>query len=147
MSNMYILICMAFYRVTHVEMWFWDQTDWHGLCNDVQSALYMYLAPMTHWGRDKMAAVSQTMFSNTFSLMKIYEFRLKFHWSLFLRFQLTIFQHWFRYWLGAVQATSHYLKQWWLVYWRIYASLALNEITWGVVSILKCPLIGIGFPL
>ena len=25
-----------------------------------------------------------------------YEFRLKFHWSLFLRVQLTIFQHWFR---------------------------------------------------
>ena len=25
--------------------------------------------------------------------------------------------------------TSHYLKQWWLVYWRIYASLGLNELT------------------
>ena len=43
--------------------------------------------------------------------------------------QLTIFQHWFRWWLGAVQATSHYLNQWWLVYWRIYASLGLNELT------------------
>ena len=41
------------------------------------------------------------------------EFRLKFHWSLFLRVQLTIFQHWFRQWLGAEQATSHYLNQWW----------------------------------
>ena len=29
--------------------------------------------------------------------------------------------------LGAAQATSHYLKQWWLVYWRIYASVRLNE--------------------
>ena len=58
----------------------------------------------------------------------MFEFRLKFHWSLFLRFQLTIFQHWFRYWLGAVQATSHYVNQWWLVYWCIYASLGLNEI-------------------
>ena len=27
------------------------------------------------------------------------------------------------------QATSHYLNQWWLVYWRIYASLGLNELT------------------
>ena len=71
---------------------------------------------------------AQTMFSNTFSWMKMYEFRLKFHWSLFLRFQLTICQHWFRYWLGAVQATSHYLDQWWLVYWRIYASLGLSEL-------------------
>ena len=30
----------------------------------------------THWGWDKVAAISQTAFSNTFSLMKIYEFRL-----------------------------------------------------------------------
>ena len=41
---------------------------------------------------------------------------------------LTIFQHWFRYWLGAVQATSHYLNQWWLVYWSIYVSLGLSEL-------------------
>ena len=75
-----------------------------------------------------MDAISQTTFSNAFSWMKMFEFRLKFHWRLFLRFQITIFQHWFRYWLGAVQATSHYLNQWWLVYWRIYASLGLNEL-------------------
>ena len=25
-------------------------------------------------------------------------------------------------------ATSHYLNQWWLVYWRPYASLGLNEL-------------------
>ena len=59
------------------------------------------------------------------------EFRLKFHWSLFLRVELTIFQHWFRLWLGAAQAaqaTSHYLNQWWLAYWRICASLGLNEL-------------------
>ena len=85
----------------------------------------------THWGRDKMDAISQTTFSNAISWMKMFEFRLKFHWSLFLRFQLTIYQHWFRYWLGAVQATSHYLNQWWLIYWCIYASLGLNELTNG----------------
>ena len=77
----------------------------------------------------QMDAISQTTFSNAFSWMKMFEFRLKFHWSLFLRFQLTIFQHWFRYWLGAVQATSHYLNKWCLVYWRVYASLGLNELT------------------
>ena len=69
--------------------------------------------PLTHWGRDKMDTISQTILSNAFSWMKIFEFRLKFHWSLFLRVQLTIFQHLFRYWFGAVQATSHYLNQWW----------------------------------
>ena len=51
---------------------------------------------LTHWGQDKMAANFLTTFSNTFSWMKIYEFRLRFHWSLFPRVQLTIFQHWFR---------------------------------------------------
>ena len=45
----------------------------------------------THWGRDKMAAVFQTTFSNRFSWMKWYAFRLKFHWNLFVGVQLTIF--------------------------------------------------------
>ena len=84
---------------------------------------------LTHWGRDNMAAIFKTTFSDAFTWMKIYELRLIFHWALFLRFQLAIFQHWFRQWLGAGQATSHYLNQWWLVYWRIYASLGLNELT------------------
>ena len=52
-------------------------------------------ARLTHWGRDKMAAVSQTTRSNALSWMKILKFRLRFHRSLFLRVQLTIIQHWF----------------------------------------------------
>ena len=40
---------------------------------------------LTHWGRDRMAAASQTTLSNAFSWMKMLEFRLRFHWSLFLR--------------------------------------------------------------
>ena len=88
---------------------------------------------LTHWGREKTATVWQTMISNAFSWMKMYEFSLKFHWSLFLRFQSKIFQHWFTYWLGAVQATSHYLNQWWLVYWCIYTSLGLNELNMNVI--------------
>ena len=50
---------------------------------------------LTHWGRDIMDAISQTPFSNAFSWMKIFQLRLKFPWSLFLRFQSTIFQHCF----------------------------------------------------
>ena len=72
---------------------------------------------LTHWGRDKMDAISQTTSSSAFSWMKMYELRLKFHCSLFLRVQLTIF---------------HYLNQWWLVYWRIYASLSLNELKYSL---------------
>ena len=74
-----------------------------------------------------MDSISQT-FSRAFSWMKKFEFQSKFHWSLYLRVQLTIFLRWFRWWLDAVQATSHYLNQWWLVYRCIYALLSLKEL-------------------
>ena len=41
------------------------------------------------------------------------EFRFKFRWNLFPGLQLTINQHWFRQWVGAEYATSHYLNQCW----------------------------------
>ena len=44
----------------------------------------------------QMDAIWQTIFSSAFSWMKMFEFLLKFHWSLFLRVELTIFHHWFR---------------------------------------------------
>ena len=55
-----------------------------------------HLPILTHWGRDKMANIFQMIFSNAFSLMKMYKFWWRFHWCLFLRVQLTIFLHWFR---------------------------------------------------
>ena len=67
---------------------------------------------LTHRGRDKMAAISQTTYSIAF-LMKMYQVRLRFHWSLFIRIQLRIFQLWFRYSFGTEQATNHYLNQSW----------------------------------
>ena len=51
---------------------------------------------LTHWGRDKMAAIFQTTFTNAFSWMEMYNLRLSFHWSLFPGVQLTIFHRWFR---------------------------------------------------
>ena len=39
---------------------------------------------LTHRGRHKMVAISQTTFSNGFSWMKMYEIRLTFHSSLFV---------------------------------------------------------------
>ena len=98
-------------------------------CSDVTAN-----AGLTHWGWDKMAAVLQTTFSNAFCWMKMYEFRLKFHWSLFPSVQLTILHHWFRWWLGADQSISHYLNQWWLDYQCIYVSLGLNELS-GVATV------------
>ena len=86
---------------------------WNSVANDLLPKMFRDMFPvmlsmrrgccglvaihyLTHWGRDKMAAISQTTFSNAFSWMKMYEFRLKIHWSLFLKVQLTISQHWFR---------------------------------------------------
>ena len=116
---------------------------------------------ITHWGRDKMISIL-LIFSNAFPLMKIYEFRLKYHWSLLLKVQLIIIQHRFSQWLGTDKATSHYPNQWWLDYPRIYASLFLDELMgWpvlrslvlspvrllGVVRICSRPQIGLTFNL
>ena len=56
---------------------------------------FLEYSSLIHWGQNKIA-ISQVIFSNAHSWMKIYEFNLRFHWSLFLRFELTIFHHWFR---------------------------------------------------
>ena len=106
--------------------------DWRNLCdaNGTSEKPYAAFDPYLKisleciWhveAEAKMAANSLTTFSNEFSWMKIYEFLdQNFHWGLFPRVQLTICQHWFRWWLGADKVTNHYLDQWWLVYWRIY---------------------------
>ena len=88
-------------RFSPDKPWLWTRDSTVVIC---------YTTSLTHWGRDKMAAISQTTFSSAFSWMKTFEFWLRFHWSLFIRVQLTIFQYWFRQWLGADQATSHYLN-------------------------------------
>ena len=66
----------------------------HSFCDLMLPTFHM--RHLAHWGRDKMDAISQTKFSNAFSWMKMFEYRLKYHWNLCLRVQLTIFQHWFR---------------------------------------------------
>ena len=75
------------------------------LCGDTDS-IYYCLSKLslqeavrqllTHWGRDEIDAILQTTFSNAFSWIKMFEFRLKFNWNLFPRVQLTITHHWFR---------------------------------------------------
>ena len=122
------------FKIYNYLDWKLRKRFWNVPCYCYYSCQLMFtsaqsVTTLTHWGRNKMAAVSQTALSNAFSWMIILEFRLRFHWSLFLRVQLTIIQHWFRWWLGAGQATSHYLNQWRFVYWRIYASVGLNELS------------------
>ena len=53
-----------------------------GVCRATWFVVHMLL---THSGRDKMAAISQTSLSSAFSWIKMFEFRLEFHWGLFLR--------------------------------------------------------------
>ena len=92
------------------------------------SKLLDCIVSWTYRGRDKMAPIFQTTYSNSFSWRNIYDFRLRFPCSLLLRFQLTIFHYWLRKWLVADQATRHYLNQFCLKYCRIYASLGLNQL-------------------
>ena len=56
---------------------------------DEKSLVLSYLTPRQN-GRRFTEDVFKCIF-----WMRMYEFRLRLHWSLFLRFQLTIFQHWF----------------------------------------------------
>ena len=51
---------------------------------------------LTHLPLDKMAAISQTVFSYAFSWIERLVFWFKFQWSLFLRVPLTITQYWYR---------------------------------------------------
>ena len=72
---------------------------------------------LTHLLQDKMAAISQTIFSDAFSWMKSLVFFFKFHWSLFLRAQLTITQHWFIRLQAIIGANADPMHS------RIYAAL------------------------
>ena len=65
----------------------------------------------TYYERNTIATILQTTFSNGCSLIKTYEFRLKFYWSLFLGVQLT---HWCRARWPPLQQTTvfqvHFLE-------------------------------------
>ena len=56
-----------------------------------QSMLYQYQkkgSDLTYWGRDEMAATLADDIFKWISLIKMCGFRLKFHWSFFLRFRI-----------------------------------------------------------
>ena len=81
----------------------------------------------THLPWDKMAAIPRKIFANVFSWMKSFLFWLKFYWSLFLRVQLTINQHWF-----SGLALNRWQAIIWTnvdpIHWRIYAALGGDEL-------------------
>ena len=83
-----------------------------------------HFAVLPCWGRHKVAAIFRTTFSNAFSWIKMYEFRVRIHLSLFLSVQLTTRQHWFS---GNGLAPNRRQAISWTnanpVHWRIYAAL------------------------
>ena len=90
-----------------------NSTVWNNCSsNTTPVAFYKCLKQLTHWGWDKRAAIFQNTFSNAFSWMKMYEFRLRFRWSWFPGVPLTIL-----IW-SQIKATSNSLNfQKWPPYW------------------------------
>ena len=67
---------------------------------------------LTHWDRDKIAAIFQTILGNRFSWKTRYKYRLKFQWRLFLVSDLQYSSFGSDDSLSPTM-TSHYLNQWW----------------------------------
>ena len=84
---------------------------------------------LTHLSMDKMAVISQTIFSYAFSWMKNFALWFKFLYSLFARVQLTITQHWFDNGLALDRQQAIIWTNADLIHWRIYAALGWDELT------------------
>ena len=92
--------------ITSCACWVGLHHDKFFLCVWIQFAWLIYswlridepigFEQLTQHPLDKMAAISQTTFSDAVSWMKSFVFWFEFHWRLFLRVQLTISEHWFR---------------------------------------------------
>ena len=80
---------------------------------------------LAHWGRDKMAAISQTIFSN-FLKGNVW-ISLKISPKFFPKFRINNITSLVQI-LACRRATSHYLNQWWLDCQRIYTSLDFNQL-------------------
>ena len=79
----------------HFQMHFLDNTSVYFDSNVTEVCFQC-----SHWVNTlrprQMAAIFRTAFSDGFSWMKIYLFRLRFRWGVFPRVKSMIFQHWFR---------------------------------------------------
>ena len=105
-----IHIFASFCKIICILLMGWRNRE-HCLCRKNGIFLlkcYMDEIHLTHWGWDRMT----TIFWKAVSLMKMYEFQLKFH-SLFFRVELIIFHHccW------QLLATSFLWKQVHKMYW------------------------------
>ena len=72
---------------------------------------------LTHWGRDNMATFFPGIFKWIFLIENVW-ILIEISFKFVPKCQIN---NLFMWWLGVDQATSHYVKQWWLVYSRIFA--------------------------
>ena len=79
---------------------------------------------LTHWGRDKMAAIFQTKFSNAFSSTKNVWISIKISLKLVSKGPINNIPALVQAMAWRRPGASHYLNQWWLVYMRRSASMS-----------------------
>ena len=120
--EMKLLVTSKFKNWTD-EVWEWLSNVIPHLIMDV--IIYPCWSMLVTHERNERNANLQTTFANAFPSMKILVLWLKFHWSLFRRVRLTTCKHWFGWWLGVEQGTTTKGDK---IYWRMYASLGLNEL-------------------
>ena len=79
----------------------------------VRNTVDLVWAELTHWGRDKMVAILQTTYSNSFFFYETVEFQIKFHWNIFLRDRFTMSYLWFVIaWDRTGNNNYIYMNQW-----------------------------------
>ena len=84
---------------------------------------------VTRWDWDEMAAILQTKISNEIPWIFLFSISKK---NVIYTYskrsgRLTINYHWFRKWIGAKQATNHYLNQWWS---RLRTHVCITRLRW-----------------
>ena len=134
--NRNVHICAHFcYKMLHCGIWDWcivgfaQRVYWFYvllLANRIESARVNQNAEfcwLTHWGRDIMAPISQTTFSNAFSWMKLLNLKKNFTEMCSL---------WSNWQYGSIGSPSRRETIIWsnvgMLYWRIHASPGLNEL-------------------
>ena len=110
---MFSLICALNKRLSKQSWGWWFETPSSSLWHHCNACWRWARGPISPWGWNKTAAFPQT-FSNAFSLMEMYAFSIKISFQFVPKgpIKLTLFQYWFRQWLGPGQVTSHCLNQW-----------------------------------
>ena len=102
-------------NVARISAWYYTWVEHNGETVALTSLCHSLILPVNIWALHKgpnitywsLNDVLLMMYPGTFSLMKINVLWFPFNWSILLRVQLTISQHWFKSVLRAVGLLSH----------------------------------------